>query len=158
MSDYLTDLLSIFEGEDYYSEFFEEFDGTTFSSEVSLEHDESFDCKTYLKEYKSPTNAIKFLYDSDSHMLIRALIEFAIENDYFIIDDYNRIVKEYEEDPSSLGFDVEGIEELEEVLPYLYMSDVNIYEIQTRNYKYRFEYCSGEEWFSEIELLPVNNT
>lgn len=153
MSDYLNDLLSIFEGENYYSEFFEEFDGTSFNSEVSLEHDESFDCKTYLKEYKSPTNAIKFLYDSDNHMLLRALIEFAIESNYFIIDEYNRLEEQFKEDPSSLGFDVESLEELEELIPYLYMSDVNIYEIQTRNYKYRFEYCNGEEWFSEIELI-----
>lgn len=157
MSEYLNVLLSIFEGKDYYSEFFEALEGKTFSSEVSLEHDESFDYTSYLKEHKSPTNAIKFLYDSDNHMLIRALVEFAIENDFFIIDEYNRLEKEFKEDPSSLGFDVESLEELEEAIPYLYMSDVNIYEVQTRNYKYRFEYCRGEEWFGELELVTVDD-
>ena len=123
----------------------------------SLEYDESFDFQEQLSIHGNITGALNFLYQTDSHMLMIFLIELAINNEWFIIDEYNRWVEQFKEDPSVLesdfDLDFKSLDELYEY-PYIHMHDVKVFEIRTKNYKYQFEF-SGDFGFEEIGLHPI---
>lgn len=154
--DFLTKLLTDFDGfqDEDFEEFFSENESTICGVNLSLRYDKNFDYKKHLLEKESYSELITELYMSDSQMFMLYLVHYIIQywDDDYIVDKYNRLEDEYGEDLSGSGLDIDDLNELD----YLYMSDVKVYEIQTKNYKYRFEYCRGEEWFSEIGLISIN--
>lgn len=153
---FLNKLLSDFEGfqEDDFELFFSGNKNTICGTNVSLNCDKDFDYKKHLSDKGSYPELITDLYTSDNQMFMLALIHYIINywHEEYVVDKYNRLEEEYSEDISESGLDIADFNDFD----YLFMSEVKVYEIETKNYRYRFEYCRGEEWFSEIGLISNN--
>src|SRR6056300_1562261 len=141
-----SNLIKIFKGDskEELSETFEHyFDAQLIKvEETTLTVDCNFNIKELFNHFSSSEQIISSLYDDDSHELLYLLISLLIDNNIddldFHVDGYN-LMDEY----------IEGLDDEEKELlnmDYHYMTDVNVYEIETKNFRYRFKYCGGENY------------
>jgi hypothetical protein len=150
---YLDDLLLYFQDFtcDDFVDFFEVTPNELYNTNLLLSLEKDFDIRIVFNNLLNSDSVVRFLYENDIQLFISAIIQNNHANgftDIGLMDEYNRIEKEHEN----------NLEELDssDDLPYLYMSDVKEYCLETKNYKYKYEYCSGEEWILVSGLLLKN--
>ena len=105
---------------------------------LNLDLDPKFSFSDLINRFASKEDLIWYLYNRNSHHLISVIVHlnYALghdEDSFGFIETYNLIIEEYGDDPTQHGF--EPYEEWD----YLYMSDVHIYEIETKDLIYRYE-------------------
>ena len=138
--EYLSSLVQYLESisDEEFFEFLNTSHTRIFEVDLKLELDKNFDANDLIKRFPSREELINHLYETDSHNFISAVIQLnsilGHSEAFGHHRTYNLDKEQFGEDPT-----VYGLPPYEE-WDYLYMSDVHVYHIETKNLIYIYEH------------------